>query len=427
MSEPEAVSLDTLDGFQFEKFCQRIFEKLGYGRVSYIGYVGDEGRDLIIEGYKGDRAVVECKHQPDTSIGRPIVQKLHSATLSSKARYAFLVTTGRFSKDAVEYARKLQGISIELIDLPLLNDLAERAGIRILRRGESSPVETLFFSDKKGISNKIFTSLLSPLVSAPASAEALMSIEPATLEFRSAYLINFNIHEDFVTSVGRIHSVHADNQGILVNGTNGAMLDPELSRFILASKGVRGIAQGPPNVKVLRQDFRVDLQSLTDMARKQIIRSYTQEVSYYGRNRRRYRKLCAPGERSVFISNITQLYYPHWLVNARALKHHYVIKTLENPKDIEVVSTDIFTCRVCGREVDEPQARLLCNSCGAIVHRKKSHSFLCEQCGRSVCRSCTFWTRKWGFFKKKICEPCADRYMEAGKNKRRLVSNGLSA
>lgn len=422
MSEkPEAISLDTLDGFQFEKLCQRIFEKLGYGKVSYIGYVADEGRDLIIEGYKNDRAVVECKHQPGTSIGRPIVQKLHSATLSSKARYAFLVTTGHFSKEAIEYARKLQGITIELIDLPLLNDLAERAGIRILRRGESSPVLTLFVSDTKGISNKILTSLLSPVISAPDTPQALISIESATLEFRAAYHINFNIHQDFVTSVGRIHSVDADNQEILMNGTDGVMLDPELSRFILLSKGVRGIVQGPSDVKVLRQDFKVDLQTLTDRARRQIIASYSEEVSYYGRNRRRYRKLCVPGERSVFISNITQLYYPHWLVNARALKTQYVIKTSENANDIDVESTDLFTCRVCGGEVDERQTRLLCNDCGAIVHRKKSHGFLCEQCSRSVCRSCTFWTRKWGLFKRKICEHCADMYVQVGKKKRRLV------
>ena len=54
------------------------------GMVTYVGHTADEGRDLILEGYKGRKAIVERKHQPNSGIGRPIVQKLHSATIEEK-------------------------------------------------------------------------------------------------------------------------------------------------------------------------------------------------------------------------------------------------------------------------------------------------------------------------------------------------------
>ncbi len=90
----ESIRLERLDGFEFEELCKRVFEKLNLGKVTYVGHTGDEGRDLILEGYKGGRAIVECKHWPGSSIGRPIVQKLHSATISSSAHQALVVTTG---------------------------------------------------------------------------------------------------------------------------------------------------------------------------------------------------------------------------------------------------------------------------------------------------------------------------------------------
>ena len=81
------VSLDSLDGFGFENLCQRIFEKAGWGRVERIGGVSDAGRDLIIHGNKG-KIVVECKHQPNTPQGRPIVQKLHSAVTTAGTNHS---------------------------------------------------------------------------------------------------------------------------------------------------------------------------------------------------------------------------------------------------------------------------------------------------------------------------------------------------
>lgn len=85
MAARRTIHLDMIDGFEFERACADIFSGAGWGRVERIGGVADGGRDLIIHGDDGRKTIVECKHQPNSSIGRPIVQKLHSAVMSEDA------------------------------------------------------------------------------------------------------------------------------------------------------------------------------------------------------------------------------------------------------------------------------------------------------------------------------------------------------
>src|SRR5574338_238457 len=105
MTYQETVYLDTIDGFEFENLCTKIFDRLAWGKIEHIGLTKDGGRDIMIHLPDGGSIVVECKHQPNTSIGRPIVQKLHSAVISSGAVKGIIVTTGKFSPDAIEHAQ----------------------------------------------------------------------------------------------------------------------------------------------------------------------------------------------------------------------------------------------------------------------------------------------------------------------------------
>lgn len=98
------IYLNSIDGFEFEKVCRIIFSNLNYGYVESTPLVGDKGRDLIIHSNEG-KILVECKHHPKSSIGRPVVQKLHSAVISEGAIKGIIVTTGTFSKDAILHAK----------------------------------------------------------------------------------------------------------------------------------------------------------------------------------------------------------------------------------------------------------------------------------------------------------------------------------
>ncbi len=75
----EVISLDDMDWFEFEHFTAHLFQKLGFGKPEEIQKGSDCGRDVIIHSPSGDLIIIECKHHPKSTIGRPTVQKLHSA------------------------------------------------------------------------------------------------------------------------------------------------------------------------------------------------------------------------------------------------------------------------------------------------------------------------------------------------------------
>jgi len=72
--------LDDLSGFEFEDVMEDVFRNLGFENVRQAERTADEGRDVIMEEVvDGTRRaiIVECKHTG--TVGRPVVQKLHSA------------------------------------------------------------------------------------------------------------------------------------------------------------------------------------------------------------------------------------------------------------------------------------------------------------------------------------------------------------
>ena len=103
------VLLDGMDGFEFQRFVAHLFEKLGYGHTDMILTTNDGGQDIVMHSHGGDMIVIECKHHPKGTIGRPALQKLHSAVVTANAKRGFLVTTGHFSQQAIAYNEGLGG------------------------------------------------------------------------------------------------------------------------------------------------------------------------------------------------------------------------------------------------------------------------------------------------------------------------------
>jgi hypothetical protein len=87
-------------------------------------YSGDGGWDIEIEAADG-RLLVECKrYSTDKPVGRPALQKLHSAIVTERASGGILVTTSSFSEPARQFA---QGTGIHLIDGGALSRLMREA------------------------------------------------------------------------------------------------------------------------------------------------------------------------------------------------------------------------------------------------------------------------------------------------------------
>jgi len=98
----------------FEKIVIEVLVKLGYGGSlrdagKAIGRSGDEGIDGII---KEDRLgldiiYVQAKRW-DTTVGRPEIQKFAGALQGQRARKGIFITTSNFSKDAINFASKIE-------------------------------------------------------------------------------------------------------------------------------------------------------------------------------------------------------------------------------------------------------------------------------------------------------------------------------
>lgn len=91
---------------RFERLVAEAFRAHGW-HAKTTARTNDGGFDVRI-GRAGQTGIVECKcYDPErSSVGRPAIQKLVGANESERADLMYFVTTGRFSKNAREYAEK---------------------------------------------------------------------------------------------------------------------------------------------------------------------------------------------------------------------------------------------------------------------------------------------------------------------------------
>ncbi|MDZ4632063.1 restriction endonuclease [Bacillus cereus] len=104
-------NLEIMDPREFEYFVADVFRSLGY-KVQVTSDTNDGGKDIILR--KGNEMkFVEVKRYTKSSIGRPFIQKLHSAIVDADAVGGYFVTLSHFNKNARLYAANK---NIELID-----------------------------------------------------------------------------------------------------------------------------------------------------------------------------------------------------------------------------------------------------------------------------------------------------------------------
>jgi len=105
----------------FERLVVDLLLAMGYGGSRKdagmaIGRSGDEGIDGIIKGDKLGLDVVYIQAKRwENPVSRPEIQKFAGALLGKKAKKGIFITTSSFSKDAKEYADKIES-KIVLID-----------------------------------------------------------------------------------------------------------------------------------------------------------------------------------------------------------------------------------------------------------------------------------------------------------------------
>jgi len=412
LPDEASVLLDTLDGFQFEHLVADILRKLGYGRIEQFGYTQDEGRDIIISSAQG-LIVVECKHQPNTSIGRPIVQKLHSAVISANTNRGILVTTGHFTEEAVEYAKNLAktGTTIEMVDRPLLADLASRAGIRLVRHGEKLNVWSYDIPPREVTQRAVQDYVSSLAQTHPRNMEALLSKSARSVTFRPLYLVKYAVDATFATTVGVIHRESVANAKLILDGNNGQVYDDQIIQFFKNEQQTR-FGEPPKELSGSLPTFKIDATSLQRMALSAITKLHTRTVPYYGANNRRYTKVCVPGVRDIHIGDIRQLYLPLIRFDFGLATTEYFVGGAQAPSGRFLpLSENLKNCRICGSPAGKNA--IICDVCGKITHSggillSSVHGFQCKRCGRTTCRSDGYWRRRYVIWRELLCPACAE-------------------
>lgn len=103
----------------FELLIGEAFRSRGFSVQDQGGKGPDGGVDLVLA--KGsERHLVQCKQWRATKVGVTVIRELYGVMSAKGATGGFVVTSGVFTQDALEFAR---GRNIELIDGPQLLQL----------------------------------------------------------------------------------------------------------------------------------------------------------------------------------------------------------------------------------------------------------------------------------------------------------------
>jgi len=137
-----AATLDDMTWQQFEELVHEAFRIQGYS-VRRVGGEGpDGGVDLILD-RGAERVLVQCKRWRAFKVGVNVVRELYGVMAAKSAAAGIVVTSGRFTPDAVAFA---SGRNVRLIDGQELFKMIREiravqprfAGLERKRRPESS-------------------------------------------------------------------------------------------------------------------------------------------------------------------------------------------------------------------------------------------------------------------------------------------------
>lgn len=109
-------AIDGLSWRQFEQLVGEAFRRQGYSITETGGNGPDGGVDLILR-KDGEKHLVQCKHWRSLKVGVAVIREFFGAMAVEGAAGGFVVTSGRFTKEAQDFA---SGRNIRLIDGPIL-------------------------------------------------------------------------------------------------------------------------------------------------------------------------------------------------------------------------------------------------------------------------------------------------------------------
>ena len=393
--------LDDLSGFEFEDVTADVFRNLGYENVRQAERTADAGRDVIMqEVVDGTRRaiVVECKHTE--TVGRPVVQKLHSAIATFEfdgPKRGMVVTTGRFTTPAQEYSAHLEASDdpypIELLDGEDLRAIADEIGLDLYNgRIEILCEETLRPTDPA-------TDVHAPLRAAFRDVEniesAALPTPRSTLTLRPVVAVTADTNAVFETSVGVIHRID-DRTQFVVHAERGQpqVADEAVARLVTetrhATVDVDSAQFGAIFDAVEKRRFGQTQTGYKRWALERLQRHHTTTVTYTGDNNVTYNKTCEPNRSDISVQSIEPVYLPEVRHTIHLQAYTYSYEYYAAGPSRVTAEDGVHRCVHCETSGVE-QTYTYCPNCGAIacVDHTKTERFEDEP----ICTGCAVTER----------------------------------
>jgi restriction endonuclease Mrr len=393
--------LDDLSGFEFEDLMEDVFRNLGYENVRQAEKTADEGRDVLMEEVvDGTRRaiVVECKHTG--TVGRPVVQKLHSAIATfdfDGPKRGMVVTTGRFTGPAEEYAQRLRQNGdphpIELLDGEDLREIADDIGLDLYNgRIEILCDETLRPYDP------------ATRVDAPV-AEAFRDIQNidaadrpvphSQVTFRPIVAVTADTNAVFETSVGVVHRIN-DRTRFVVHAERGHPQVADDAVATLVTENLHATVAldqdqfGATFDEVAEHRFGQTQTEYKEWAIDRLQNFKTTTVTYTGDNNVTYDKTCKPKRSDISVHSIDPVYLPEVRQTTQLLEYTYPYEYYAAGPSRVTIEDGIHQCVHCETRGTNT-TYTYCPNCGAIACGQ--HSKTERVVDEPVCTGCAVTER----------------------------------
>jgi restriction system protein len=377
--------LEHLDGHQFEHWSRTVLERHLACRVDTTPAAGDEGRDLIAYNPDGSiRLVVECKHQR-SAVGRPVVQKLHSAVLTCGATHGMVLTTSRFSPGAIEYARNLTDIRLDLVDGTQLARIAHDVGMTD-RSFAAGAVTTPTSPDLGSLMRSMV--LIPPRYTPGGRWVPTLQLKHDTT-YDCYYVSRYQATGSLRTASGEATASWSGTVWCTDDGREWGLGDPPGTFLSEQTLVLLTTIPTAPGVAPPRQQLHEAEQRLREL----LAGSLSKPITYSGRNNQVYRRTVAPSAGTIRLSSTRPVYAPRTTFRMRSVDQSGAEQRIAGalaeihpqgaggPVELAIRSDDLSECTTCRRPTT-PETQIVCAVCLRAAHRAT-----CTTCGAVVCRS----------------------------------------
>jgi hypothetical protein len=436
----KTLSMEGLDTEGFVKLCEEVFSSTYKSKVKRSFLFEDKVVDFLII---NKNIAVYCDHPSNSPIGKPGMEKIHLAMKRKKIKEGIVVTSRRFASTAQKYIDEKK-LSITLMDIDMLSEVAAKAGIKIVYKKDAKKevkpepkkdvskevkkdtVKVVKPEPKKDLGKEVKKEIVKEVDTDLPNAFTIISnsdrefrehlanrlkrelhctedialnlvITKRTITLVPFFKVSYYVESEFTAAKMIIHKEVGEGQ-FYINDRTGKIENEE---FAKKYDMVPRMAYDPPGKDP--EFFKPKKQAMDELYDK-VQKVHTKYVPYMKKEDKTDTKKCVPSKKDITITDVMCLYLPLSDVEYELFGKPRTIRSLESSTpDFTVIESSVQKCDICGKNTENG---LICSKCKNVANEK--HGVLCSRCSKTLCVECSLAVVK--FLKKEpICGACANK------------------